>query len=212
MRLFYFPDACSLAPHIALLETQQDFELVSVDYGTKRLVDGSDYRAVNPKGSVPALVLDDGQLLTEVAVILQYIATMSPGSNLLPTAHGIDRWRCLEWLNYIATELHKSVSPLYRSTTPESYWQPGIDHLVGRFDLVEAVLGRQRYLCCEQFTVADIYLYVICRWLPALKIDTTRWPSVGEYYSRISNRPAVREALAAEELDDRGFLSRAPGS
>lgn len=206
MKLFYFPDACSLAPHIALRETRQAFTLAQVDYGTKRLDDGTDYRTLNPKGSVPALVLDDGEVLTEVAVMLQFIAAQSPGSTFVPADRGLLRWRCLEWLNYIATELHKSVSPLYRASTPESFRQPGLAHLATRFDLVEAVLARQAYLCGSQYTIADMYLFVICRWLPALKIDTARWPAAGRFYARVAQRPTVEAALAAEGLADDGFI------
>ena len=134
MKLYYFPDACSLAPHIALRETQCAFTLIEVDYIARTLPDGTDYRLINPRGSVPTLRLDNNTLLTETSVILQYIATQSKVHDLFPSGDNLDRYRCLEWLSYIATELHKSVSPLFRSTTPKSFMSPGKEHLSARYD------------------------------------------------------------------------------
>lgn len=200
MKLFYMPGACSLAPHIALRETRRTFALEAVDYGTRRLRDGTDYRAINPKGSVPALLLDDGEVLTEVAVMLQYIAAQAPGCSLLPPDDGLRRVRCLEWLNYIATELHKSVSPLFRPATPDSFSKPGRDHLTARYELIENALLDQDYLSEDGYSVADIYLYSVTRWLPDLGIDTARWPSLAGFCARVARRSAVQAALAAEGL------------
>lgn len=200
MKLYYFPDACSLAPNIALRETGLEFSLEEVDYATRRLRDGSDYRAVNPKGSVPALEMGTGELLTEVSVILQYIAAVDSTCNLLPSDQGLKRYRCLEWLNYVATELHKSVSPLFRTSTPQSFMKPGKDHLVARYQFVEERLRRQPYLLGDHYTIADIYLYVVSRWLPSLGIDPSAWPGLNQFMTRLSRRPSVHAALVAEGL------------
>lgn len=198
MKLYYFPDACSLAVHIALRETRQQFSLAEVDYATHRLDDGSDYANINPKCSVPALLAENNELLTEVAIILQYVVSRVPlGSRFMP-AQGLARLRCLEWLNYVATELHKSVSPLFRASTPCCFMKPGRDHLVSRLEFVETTLCRQDYLASADYSIADMYLFAVSRWLPALRIDIQRWPGLAGHYARILERPPVRAALTAE--------------
>lgn len=198
MKLYYFPDACSLAVHIALHETRQVFSLAEVDYETRRLDDGSDYAELNPKSSVPALLLDNGELLTETAVILQYVVTrVARASRFLPDEEPACR-HCLEWLNYVATELHKSVSPMFRASTPNCFMKPGREYLCTRIDFVDRTLRRQHYLLAGGYSIADMYLFAVTRWLPSLQIDVRRWPGLAAHYARLLERPPVRAAMAAE--------------
>tara|TARA_R110002049_G_scaffold305535_1_gene502480 strand:+ start:15560 stop:16162 length:603 start_codon:yes stop_codon:yes gene_type:complete len=197
MTLYFMPGACSLASHIALREAGLKFDLVEVDYQTRRMVCGCDYRAINPKGSVPALRLADGSVLTEVPVILQYVADEAPDARLMP-ASGLRRLRALEWLIYIATEVHKSFSPLFRPTTPDVFLQPGKAHLSGRLGFVERHLTRHTYLMGDDFSLADVYLFTVCRWLADQDISIADWPALQQHSERIRLRPSVRKALDRE--------------
>jgi len=199
MKLYYAPAACSLAPHIALSEAGLPHELVRIDLRTHTLPDGSDYAAVNPKGYVPVLELDDGTRLTEAAVILQYIADRNPGT-LAPAFGSMERWRLMEWLNFIATELHKGFGPLWKPNTPAEYKTIVVDALGKRFDFVAPVLAAQPYLTGERFTIADAYLFTILNWAKILKVDLARWPSLGQYLDRVAARPRVQQALREEHL------------
>jgi len=199
MKLYYAPAACSLAPHIALSEAGLGHELVRIDLRTHTLPDGSDYAAVNPKGYVPVLELDDGTRLTEAAVILQYIADRNPGT-LAPAFGSIERYRLMEWLNFIATELHKGFGPLWKPNTPAEYKTIVVDALGKRFDFVAPVLAAQPYLTGERFTIADAYLFTILNWAKILKVDLARWPSLGQYLDRVAARPRVQQALREEHL------------
>ena len=199
MKLYYAPAACSLAPHIALSEAGLPHELVRIDLRTHTLPDGSDYAAVNPKGYVPVLELDDGSRLTEAAVILQYIADRNPGT-LAPAFGSIERYRLMEWLNFIATELHKGFGPLWKPNTPAEYKAIVVDALGKRFDFIAPVLASQPYLTGERFTIADAYLYTILNWGKILKVDLGRWPSLGAYLDRVAARPRVQHALREEHL------------
>ena len=164
MKLYFIPGACSLAPHIALCEAGLPYSLVEVDYRTRLTASGCDFFEINPKGYVPALVLENGKLLTEVPVILQFVDVQAPDAGLLPTP-GMRRWRALEWLNFIATELHKSFSPLFRPTTPEVFLKPGRDHLSRRLSVIEDHLRAHRYLMGRDFSLTDVYLFAVCRWM-----------------------------------------------
>jgi glutathione S-transferase len=199
MKLYYAPAACSLAPHIALSEAGIPHDLVRVDLRTHTLADGSDYAAVNPKGYVPVLELDDGTRLTEAAVILQYIADRNPGT-LAPAFGSIERYRLMEWLNFIATELHKGFGPLWKPNTPDAYKPVVIEALGKRFDLIAPLLAAQPYLTGERFTIADAYLFTILNWTKILKVDLAKWPSLGAYLERVSARPRVQQALRDEHL------------
>ena len=199
MKLYYAPAACSLAPHIALSEAGLPHELVRIDLRTHTLPDGSDYAAVNPKGYVPVLELDDGTRLTEAAVILQYIADRSPGT-LAPAFGSIERYRLMEWLNFIATELHKGFGPLWKPNTPAEYKTIVVDALGKRFDFIAPVLAAQPYLTGERFTIADAYLFTILNWAKILKVDLAGWPSLGQYLDRVAARPRVQQALREEHL------------
>ncbi|MAQ86354.1 MAG: glutathione transferase GstA [Maritimibacter sp.] len=197
MKLYFMPGACSLAPHIAMCEAALEFDLVEVDYQTCRMDCGSDYRAINPKGTVPALQLADGEVLTEVPVILQFLADEALDAELLP-ASGLRRLRALEWLNFIATEIHKSFSPLFRPTTPDDFLQPGKAQLRGRLAFVERHLSRHAYLMGDDFSLADVYLFTVCRWLVDQNMSIADWPALHRHSARIRLRPSVRKALDRE--------------
>ena len=199
MKLYYAPGACSLAPHIALSESGLPYTTERVDLRTHTYGNGADYYGVNPKGYVPMLELDDGDRLTEVAVILQYIADRKPGT-LAPAFGSIGRYRQMEWLNFIATEIHKGLAPLWKPTTPEDY-KPVVLEAVGRrFDFVAQALGDKPYLTGDRFTIADAYLYTIANWHRFLKFDVARWPAVEAFLARVAERPAVHKVLVAERL------------
>jgi glutathione S-transferase len=200
MKLYYSPGSCSLSPHIALLEAGIKATLVKVDTKTHKTEGGLDYYSINPKGYVPLLELDDGQLLSEGPVIVQYIADRSPSSNLAPAAGTIERYRLQEWLNFISTELHKQFSPMFNASTPVEYKDSLKEKIGKRLDGVSAQLDGKDYLMGSTFTVADAYLFTILRWTRAVGIDLGRWPVLKAYQARVAARPKVREALLAEGL------------
>ena len=199
MKLYYSPGACSLAPHIALSEAGLPYTTKRVDLKTHTLVDGTDYYTINPKGYVPLLELDDGARLSEIAAIVQYIADRKPGT-LAPAYGTMERYRLMEWLNFIATELHKQFSPLWYPTTPEATKDAQIAKLKTRFELISKTLVAQPYLMGNDFTVADAYLFTILNWAPMLKVDLAPWPALVAYQARVAARPAVHAALVAEGL------------
>ncbi len=199
MKLYYAPGACSLAAHIALQESGLPFSLERVDLRTHRTADGRDYYAINPKGYVPTLELDDASRLTEAAVVLQYIADRKPGT-LAPAFGSIERYRLMEWLNFIATEVHKGLGPLWKPTTPDAYKSTVLDAVGNRFDYVVKILGTQPYLTGSNFTIADAYLFTIVNWHNFLKFDLDRWPALARFQARVAARPNVRKALEAEHL------------
>jgi len=198
MKLYYSPGACSQAPHIILLETGLPFEAVRVNLETKRLETGEDYLAIAPKGAVPALALDDGQLLTENAVVLQYIADQAPGWHLIPPFGTMERYRVLEWLNYIATELHKGFAPLFHPTG--ELRAHAMETIGAKLDYVESQLGLGPWLAGADFGVADAYLFVVLGWARHFHFDFARWPGLKAFRQRVGERPAVRAALHAEGL------------
>jgi glutathione S-transferase len=198
MKLYFSPGACSLSPHIALREAGLPFELEQVSFSTKKTKSGADFREINPKGYVPALQLDDGQVLTEGPAIVQYIADRKPESGLAPAAGTLPRYRLQEWLNYISTELHKAFGPLFNAKHPAEQKQQIKDGLAARFDYLSKHLGGQTYLMGDTFTVSDCYLYTVLRWTKFVDIDLAKWPVLSAYVGRIDERPAVRAALAAE--------------
>jgi len=199
MKLYYAPAACSLAPHIALSEAGLPHELVRVDLRTHTLPDGSDFYAVSPNGYVPVLELDDGTRLTEAAVILQYIADRKPGT-LAPAFGSSARYKLMQWLNFIATELHKGFGPLWKPDTPEAYKSIVVATLAKRFDYLEPILAKQAYVTGDAFTIADAYLFTILSWSKHLKVDLSRWTAITRYLDRVAARPKVQDALRAEHL------------
>ena len=200
MKLYFSPGACSLSPHIALRESGLPFDLEQVDLANKQTKSGADYRTINPKGYVPALQLDDGQVLTEAAMIVQYIADKKPDAKLAPPGGTRERYLLQEWLNFIATELHKGLSPLFKPNVPEPWQQVVKDTIAARFDFLTKRLQGKPYVMGESFSVADGYLFTILNWTNFLKIDLGKWPALKAYQERIAARPAVRAALKAEGL------------
>jgi glutathione S-transferase len=200
MKLYYAPGACSLSPHIVLLEAGLEATLVKVDTKTHKTEDGGDYYAVNPKGYVPLLELDDGDRLTEGPAIVQYIADRNPGSKLAPAAGAMERYHLQEWLNFITAELHKQFSPLFQQTTPAEYKEMLKEKIGKRFDWVAQQLQGKDYLMGSTFTVADAYLFTMLSWVKHVGIDLSRWPVLTAYQLRVAARPKVREAMIAEGL------------
>lgn len=198
MKLFYKAGACSLSPHIVLRESGLDFTLVKVDLAAKKTEGGEDYFAINPKGQVPALQLDDGSLLTEGVAIVQYLADKVPDRQLLAPAGSMTRYHTLEWLNYIATELHKGFSPLFRPDTPDDYKQQLRAQLEKKLQYVNDELTDKQWLMGLRFSVADAYLFTILRWAKAVKLNFDGLDNIEQYMARMQARPAVTAALAAE--------------
>jgi glutathione S-transferase len=199
MKLYFSPAACSLAPHIALNELGLPYTPVKVDLATHKLPDGTDYYTVNPKGYVPMLEIAPGEQLTEAAVILQYIADRKPGT-LAPAFGTMQRYRLMEWLNFIATEVHKQFAPLWYPTTPEATKEAQRKKLAGRFDLLSKTLSKQPYLTGDTFTIADAYLFTVVNWSGTLKVDLSPWPALQQFQARVAARPKVQEAMKAEGL------------
>jgi glutathione S-transferase len=200
MKLYYAPAACSQAPHIVAREAGLDIELAKVNFPDKVTDGGEKLTDVNPKGAVPALRLDDGEVLTENAVILQYLADRAGGSELALPAGGIERYRLLEWLNFVATELHKGFGPLWNPATPDEYKQATREALGRKFDYLEKEIGEGPYILGERFSIVDAYAFAVLNWTKLHSIDITRWPGLVAYLERVAARPAVQETLRAEGL------------
>jgi glutathione S-transferase len=198
MKLYLTPRACSLAVDIVARELEIPLDLEWVDVRAKRLRDGSDYLAVNPKGQVPALRLPDGQHLTEGPVIVQYLADLRPKSGLLAPVTTLERYRVLEWLNFISSELHKGFTPLFRPSTPDEYRAIARQNLLGRLHWLNAQLTDRDYLTGPTFTVADAYCYTIVMWTKLHDIDLAPWPDLEAYVARVASRPSVKAAEQAE--------------
>lgn len=200
MKLYYSPGACSLSPHIVMRELGLPVDLVKVDLGARKTADGGDYLAINPKGYVPVLQLDDGSVLTEGPAIVQYLADRSPASKLAPAAGSMERYRLVEWLNFLTSEIHKGFSPLFRPTATEGTKAMFREALARRFDYLSDWLRDRTYLMGDRFTVADAYLFTLLGWCRLTQIDLSKWPVLTTYRERIAARPAVRAAMKAEGL------------
>lgn len=202
LTLYYTPGACSLSPHIALREADLRFQIVRVDLRNKKLEDGSDWLAINPNGYVPALRLPDGHVLTEAAVLVQYIADQVPDAHLLPRPGTWERYRQLEWLNFIATELHKGASPLYNVLAGDDFKTQLKQRLAKRYATIAAAVKDKPYLGGSHFSVADGYAcYTLRAWQHAFKQDLAQTlPDLVDYYARLVARPAVAAALEVEGL------------
>ncbi len=196
MKLYFFPGACSHAVHLALREANADFTLVRVDPKTKTTATGESFLTVNPKGYVPALVLNDGQVLTEAAAILQYVADQYPSANLAPAYATLDRYRLMEWLNFISAELHTNMGGLFRAD--ESTRPKLVERLELRLTNAEQLLGDRPFVLGDTLSVADLYLYVILNWSKWTKVDLSRWPKLNALKTRVSERPSAAAARAAE--------------
>ena len=200
MKLYYKAGACSLSPHIILRETGVDFSLVKVDLAAKKTEEGDDYLEVNAKGQVPALLLDDGSLLTEGVAIVQFLADKVPDRQLLAPAGSMTRYHTLEWLNYIATELHKGFSPLFNPATPDEFKAITRKALEKKFHYVNEELNDKQWLMGLRFSVADAYLFTVLRWAQALKLEIGDLKNIEAFIERMKARPAVAAALAAEGI------------
>lgn len=200
MKLYYTPGACSLAPHIVLCELGLAHELVKVDLKAHTTADGRDYYQVNPKGYVPALELDDGQVLTEDAVVMQYVADLKPGAGLLPPVGSMERWRVLEWLNFISSEIHKGLGALFNPAVTPDWRAAVIARVETRLAYLDRLLAGQGYLTGNEFGIADAYLFTILSWTGLMHIDLTPWPALVAYQARVAARPAVQEAMRTEGL------------
>ncbi|MCA1825873.1 MAG: glutathione transferase GstA [Myxococcales bacterium] len=192
MKLYVKPGACSLSPHIVTREAGFNVDVVRAD--TK----SADFQKINPKGYVPVLQLDDGQTLTEGVAIVQYLADHKPEAQLAPKNGTLERYRLQEWLNYIATEMHKGFSPLFRKP-PAEFKQVLIDGLSQKLAFLDGHLQKNQFLMGERFTIADAYLFTILTWAPGQGLELSRWPALKAYFDRIGSRPAVKTALETEQ-------------
>jgi glutathione S-transferase len=200
MKLYYTPGACSLSPHIALLEAGLPYDLVKVDLRAKKLENGDDFLKVNPKGQVPVLALDSGELVTEGPVIVQMIADSAAGTNLAPARDSTDRYKLLEWLNFITAELHKNFGPMFSPVLADEAKAFFKDRVMGKFKYVDSQLAGRDYLMGSQFTVADGYLFTMLSWAERMKFDLSEMPNLVAYKARVGARPKVQEALTKEGL------------
>ena len=200
LKLYYSPGACSLSPHIALLEAGLPFELEQVDTKAKKTKAGANYLPINPNGYVPALKIAEGQILTEGPAIVQWIADQRPETHLAPANGTLERAHLQQWLNFISTEIHKSYSPLFSAETPDAYKTITKDKLFKRYAYVNDQLKGKQFLLGNHFTVADGYLFTVTNWANFLKLDLSEFREVAQFSDRIHSRPKVLQALKAEGL------------
>jgi glutathione S-transferase len=200
MKLYFTPGACSMAAHIILQEAGFPFHTDKVDLSTKKTANGEDFLEINPKGYVPALKLDNGEVLTEVAVILQYLADQKPGSGLIPEWGTQDRYRLMEWLNFVSSEVHKQFAPMFHPEIPDEWRTHQIEVLGQRFDFLTKQFNGNAYFLGDNLTVVYAYLFTVLNWCGKFKIDLEPWPKLKEYMARIADRPAVKETMKAEGL------------
>ncbi|KAE9644700.1 glutathione transferase GstA [Pseudomonas sp. PB106] len=198
MKLYFAPMTCSLSPHIVLRELGLHFELIRVNNKTKRTADGRDFRDINPKGYVAALVLDNGEVLTEGPAIVQYLADLVPGNALAPANGTWERSRLQELLNFITSEVHGGSAPLFNADIPEPTKEIFRQKLFKRLDYLNKKLVNKDYLLIT-FGLADAYLFTVLKWLPFFNIDVNDWPELGSFMTRVEARPSVQAAIAAEE-------------
>ncbi len=200
MKLYFSPGACALASQIVLRETELKFDLVKVDLKNKTTNEG-DFRSVNPKGYVPALKLDNGEVLTEGTAILQYLCDQRADRKLLPANGTHERYRAIEWLNYVATELHKGIGILFSPLIKDEATRNGIvDGLHAKFEFVDQRLAKNQFVLGSSFSAVDAYLYNILRWPAYLKIDMAKYKAIGAFMERVEARPTVRASLEAEGI------------
>jgi glutathione S-transferase len=200
MKLYFAPGACSLSPHIVLREAGQNPELIQVDLKEKKTKDGGDFTKINSKGQVPVLQTDDGDILTEGPVIVQYVGDKAPGSKLVPPAGSKERYKVQEWLNFITSELHKSFGPIFRPTTPDAFKAISKENIANRFKWIDGQLAGKQYLMGDTFTAPDAYLYVMTRWAGRVEVDISQLSNLKAFAARVEARPKVQEALKAEGL------------
>jgi glutathione S-transferase len=200
MKLYYFPGACSLSPHIVALEAGIPLQLEKTDIKTKLTESGEDFERINPKGYVPTLVLDNGEVLTEGTAIVQYLADLKPESGLAPANGTLPRYRLQEMLGYINSELRKNYSSLFNPDTPETARAERKAYLLRRYQFIENTLAKQPWLLGEQFTAAEVYLFTITSWAGHVGLDLSRFTALAAFQQLVASRPAVQAALEAEGL------------
>ena len=200
MKLYYLPGACSLASHICLLEAGIEFEAFVVDRQTKRTTDGHDFTSINPKGYVPALVLDTGEVLTESAALLPYIGALHPAAHLIPIPGTLGYFRVAEWTAYVNSEVHKNFQPMFRPGITEEAKAAARETVLKRYAYIESQLGEKAYLTGTAFTVADAYLYVTLSWTGRTGVDLSGLPRLQALLERCRKRPCVIKARADEGL------------
>jgi glutathione S-transferase len=200
MKLYFAPGACSMGPHIAMREAGYKFDLEKVDVANKKTADGGDFWKINPKGYVPALKLDDGQVLTEASVILQYLADQKPESGLAPKLGTMERYRLMEWLNFVSSEVHKQIGALFNPKLTPEMKEVQLGVIGRRLRALEGMLDGKQFVMGDKFSVADAYLFNILTWTNIHNIDLNPWPKVKEYLARIGARPKVQETMKAEGL------------
>ena len=198
MKLFFAPYTCSLSPHIVLRELGLPFDLIKVDLAAKRTQAGEDFMAINPKGYVPAIQLESGEVLTEGVAIVQYLADLKPHAGLAPGNGTWERSRLQEWLNFITSELHGTFSPMFNKSMPTQATDLFKAKLFKRLERIDAVLNEHVYLLGDRFSVADAYLFTVLRWTRFFDIELKTWPSIAQYMERIAARPAVQAAIEYE--------------
>lgn len=200
MKLYYSPGACSLAPHIVLREAGYAFDAIRVDIPNKKTEHGDDYWKINPKGYVPALALDNGEVLSEAAVICQYLADQKPESGLAPALGTMERYRLMEWLNFVTAEVHKMIGALFNPKMTPEMKAVQIAVIERRLNALENMLEGRQYLMGDRFSIADAYLFNVFNWTKIHKIDTSKWPKLEALIARVAARPKVQEAMRAEGL------------
>jgi glutathione S-transferase len=200
MKLYFAPGACSLSPHIVARELGLPIEIKKVNNKEKTIEGGGDYWKINARGYVPALELDNGEILTEGPAIVQYLADQKPESGLAPKAGTLERYRLQEWLNFLTSEVHKQFTPLFKPNTPEDYKPIAKQNIANRFDWLDKQLAGKDYLMGQTFTVADAYLFVLLNWTKVQQIDLSKWPNLAALQKRVAARPKVKEAMRAEGL------------
>lgn len=200
MKLYYAPGACSMAPHIVAREAGLKFDLVKVDIPNKKTESGEDYWKINPKGYVPALQLDDGQVLTEVQVLCQYLADQKPESGLAPKFGTMERYRAMEWLNFASAEVHKQLGALFNPKLTPEMKEVQLGVIDRRLSALEKMLEGKQYAMGEKFTAADAYLFTVLNWSNRLNVDIGKWPNIKSFIARVAARPKVQETMKAEGL------------
>jgi glutathione S-transferase len=203
MQLYFSPGACSLATHITLRELGIPVELTRVDTKTKKTADGADFYAISSKGAVPAMKLDNGQVLTEGVVLMQYLADQKGDSTLLPKFGSPERYRVLEWMNFITSEVHKGYSPLWNPSADPKVKEYALANLEKKLDWTNQQLAGKKFLTGDNFTIADSYLFTVINWSFFLGMNLDKWPTLKEFHARVAARPKVQEALQAEGLNQK---------
>ena len=200
MKLYYAPGACSLAPHIVAREAGLSPDLEKVDLANRTTASGRSFLEINPKGYVPALQVQDGTVMTEVSALIQYLADQAPQAGLIPAVGTPERYKVLEWIGFISTEIHKGFGPLWNPTTPDAVKQATKERLFQRFAYLDQQLDGRSYLTGERFTVADAYLFVVVNWTNFHGLSLGDYPNLAAFMERVAARPKVQEALQAEGL------------